>query len=623
MSPVPIRFPRDRMTPAAIAAVAIVAMLVYANSIVNGFVLDDRFVVNDNPLVHQLSGIWRAWIMPYWPPQHPAGQYRPLTIVSFTIDWVLSGGDPRWFHAMNVMWHAAASVLVWALLRRMLSPAGALAGALLFAVHPVHVEAVSNVVGRAELMAATFALATLVAHSRRHWSAIPLFLLALASKESAIVTLGLAVAWDLVIERDPRVAFRDRRWLYAGYLVGVAALAVALAAVFAGRRFVDVAVLWINADTGVRLLTMLGVVVHYVRLMIAPTSLSADYNPRVINLEHSLSLPVIAGAVILFAWGLGVAIAWRRSRPAAYGLLWFAIAVSPVSNVLFASGIVLAERTLYLPSVAIALLGGLALERLAPRRTSLTLAVATVVVLLFAARTWTRTPVWRSNRVLILTTADEVPQSYKIHHRMAGILMNLRDTVSANKEYALATHLFPGDPYLYREVAEAALQQRDPRRALAALDTAIQLMPDHASPHLRRGDAHFMLGNWSGAIESARRAYALAPDSIRALVIVATAHRASGDPAAALATYRDAVRSHPNAWLLHAGLAGLLLEQGDVAGARAEADQAMNLSRGSPEAREIEARVTAAEVALDTVTGSGIVQDTVQKTAPGATLPRR
>ena len=617
MSPVPIRFPRDRATPAALAAVAIIAALVYANSIANGFVLDDRFVVNDNPLVHQLSGLWRAWIMPYWPPQHPAGQYRPLTIVSFTLDWMIAGGDPRWFHAMNVVWHAVASLLVWALLRRLLSPAGALAGALLFAVHPVQVEAVSNVVGRAELLAAAFSVATLVAHSRRHWSAVPLFLLALASKESAIVTLGLAVAWDVVIERQPLARLRERRWLYAGYAGGVVALAVTLAVLFAGQPLVDVAVPWINAPTGVRLLTMLGVVVHYVRLMIAPTSLSADYNPRVINLEHSLSAPVLGGALILFAWALGLALAWRRSRPAAYALLWFPIAVSPVSNVLFASGIVLAERTLYLPSVAVALLGGLAFERLAQRRTALALAGAGVALVLLGARTWTRTPVWRSNRTLILTTADDVPQSYKIHHRMAGILMNLRDTVAANKEYALATHLYAGDPYLYREVAEAALQQRDPRRALAALDTAIRLMPNHPSPWMRRGDARFMLGDWAGAIEAARQAYALAPDSTRALVIVGTAQRASGDLAGAIATYREAVRDHPASWLLRAGLAGVLLEQGDLMGARQEADQAMALSSGAPEAREIEGRVRAAESVSDSLRGSGILQDTVQKALPG------
>ena len=617
MSPVPVRFPPDRFTPAALAAVAIIAALVYANSIPNGFVLDDRFVVNDNPLVHQLSGLWRAWITPYWPPQHPAGQYRPLAIVTFTLDWMVSGGDPRWFHAMNVVWHAVASVLVWVLLRRLLSPAGALAGALLFAVHPVHVEAVSNVVGRAELMAATFAVATLVAHSRRHWSAVPLFLLALASKESAIVTLGLAVAWDLVIEHDPIARLRERRWLYAGYAAGVVLLAATLAFVFAGRPLVDTAVPWINASTGVRLLTMLGVVVHYVRLMVAPASLSADYNPRVINLEHSLSLPVLAGLFILSVWALGLVIAWRRSRPATLALLWFPIAVSPVSNVLFASGIVLAERTLYLPSVAVAVLGGLAFERLALRRTRIALAAAAAALVLLGVRTWTRTPVWRSNRTLILTTANEVPQSYKIHHRMAGILMNLRDTVAANKEYALATHLYAGDPYLYREVAEAALQQRDPRRALAALDTAISLMPDHPSPWIRRGDARFMLGDWAGAIEAARKAYSLEPDSTRALVIVAAAQRAAGDIGGATATYREGLRAHPASWLLRAGLAGVLLEQGDLMGARQEADQAMALSRGAPEAREIEGRVRAAEAATDSLRGSGILQDTVQKALPG------
>ncbi len=161
--------------------------------------LDDRAIILKNPLVAFPNGIWLAFSHPYWPAALGGGQYRPLAIATFSLDWWLSGGDPRWFHAVNILWHAAASVLVWFLAAELLAPAAALAAALLFAVHPVHVEAVANVVGRSECMAAAFVLAALLAHRRGSWAAPVLFALALFSKESAIVFLALAVLHDLLL----------------------------------------------------------------------------------------------------------------------------------------------------------------------------------------------------------------------------------------------------------------------------------------------------------------------------------------------------------------------------------------------------------------------------------------
>ena len=612
----PIAFPRDHFTPVAIAATALIAAAVYANALANGFVLDDRWVVLDNALIHHVSGLWRAWVNPYWPPEHPAGQYRPLAIVSFTVDWLIAGGDARWFHAMNVVWHAIASVLTWALLRRVLSPAGALFGAVVFAVHPVHVEAVANVVGRAEAMAAAFAVAAMIAHSRRSWTAIPLFALALASKESAIVFLGLAIAWDVVTERSPLPALRARRVLYAGYLLVAVAYAATLLALFRGQPFVDTAVLWNAATAGQRLLTVLTVLPQYVRLLVAPAWLSADYNPRIINLATTFTPMVALGAVLLVLWVVGIATAWRRSRAVAFGLLWVPIALSPVANVLFASGIVLAERTLYLPSVGACLLFGAAFERIALRRAVLAIAGAALATGLLGARTWTRTPIWRSNRVLILTTAEDHPESYKIHHRMAGILMNLRDTAAAHREYAIATRLFASDPYLYREIAEASLMQQDPRRAIANLDTAIALMPDHPSPHLRLGDARFMIGDWDGAIAAARRGWQLAPDSARAMIIAGVAAQAAGRPSLAVEAFREGLRRHPDDWRLYAGLARALIAAGDTAGATAAADSARRLSGDSAAVLQIEIGAIS-NPAPGRVNTPGILQDTVQNTGAG------
>jgi len=74
----------------------ITATLAYANALANGFVLDDGSIVRTNPLVTSPGQAWRAFALPYWPDRAAAGQYRPLGIASFAIDWALSGGDPRW-----------------------------------------------------------------------------------------------------------------------------------------------------------------------------------------------------------------------------------------------------------------------------------------------------------------------------------------------------------------------------------------------------------------------------------------------------------------------------------------------------------------------------------------------
>jgi hypothetical protein len=168
-------------------ALAVLALLAYANALANGFVLDDRGIVLDNPLVREPGTAWRAFLTPYWPAAIGGGQYRPLGILSFVLDGAIAGPSAMWYHAVNVAWHAAATVLLWVWIRGFLAPAGALVAAALFAVHPVHVEAVANVVGRLELMAAAFIFAALVAHRRGSWFAPLLFACALLSKEHAVV----------------------------------------------------------------------------------------------------------------------------------------------------------------------------------------------------------------------------------------------------------------------------------------------------------------------------------------------------------------------------------------------------------------------------------------------------
>jgi len=468
----------DEFQRLALVAVVITAALAYANALANGFVLDDGSIVRTNPLVTSPGQAWRAFALPYWPDRAAAGQYRPLGIASFAIDWALSGGDPRWFHAVNVVWHVLATAAVWMLAAELLLPTPALVAGLTFAVHPVHVEAVANVVGRLECMAAVFVLGALLAHRRGHRSA-PLWLaLGLLSKESAIVFVGLAAAHDVLLSENWRAALKAHRWWYASYGMVVLAYGVTLAAIFHDRSLAMEARVLIGTSVAERMALVAKVIPHYARLLLAPAELSASYAPNVIMPDGGLSGGAMLGVsvLILVAAALLAAVRGRRWPVMAFAILWVPIALSPVSNVFFASGILLAERTLYLSSVGVCLAVGAIVERMLVARRTAALATITVVLLAFAARTWTRTPVWRDDRTWLLALLADHPESYEAHRTAGGILKGAGQLDHAARELTIARQLYPRDPLVYREAADVALRQQRTQLA-AALRDSMMLAP--------------------------------------------------------------------------------------------------------------------------------------------------
>lgn len=470
----PDRTGHDQFQRWALLAVVLTATLAYANALANGFVLDDGPIIRSNPLVTSPGQAWRAFAMPYWPDRVGAGQYRPLGIVSFAIDWGLSGGDARWFHAVNVVWHALTTAAVWMLAAELLLPTPALIAALTFAVHPVHVEAVANVVGRLECMAAVFVLGALLAHRRGHRSA-PLWLaLGVFSKESAIVLIGLAAAHDVLLSENWRETLKTRRWWYASYGVVVLAYGVTLAAVFRDRALAMEARVLIGTTALERMALVGKVIPHYARLLLAPAELSASYAPNVIMPDARPSADAMLGVAVLILVALAFLAALRARRwpVMAFAMLWVPIALSPVSNVFFASGILLAERTLYLSSVGVCLGVGAIAERMLITRRTVALTTITVILVAFAARTWTRTPVWRDDRTWLVTLLADHPEAYEGHRTAGGILKFAGQLDDAARELTIARELYPRDPLVYREAADVALRQQRVQLAAALRDSA-------------------------------------------------------------------------------------------------------------------------------------------------------
>jgi hypothetical protein len=511
------------------ALVAAAALAVYANSLGNGFAFDDEWVIEGNPVVTE-GRLAEVLETPYWP-QAPegTGNYRPLTIASFALEWAAWDGDPFGYHAVSVAAHVGVSLLVFTLLLHLVGTAGALAGGLVFAVHPVHVEAVANVVGRAELYAAAAVLGAVLLHLRgAGWTGwrrggrlagiALLYAAGLASKEMAVTLPGLLLLLDVTVRRDGEGDLvRRLRASLPVYLV--------LGATLAGYLVVRLSVLGVwtgeaaqaglrSLGTGGRLLAALAVWPHYLRLLVAPAELSMDYQPGVLVPSTGVDAAVVAGALILLAVVAG-AVALARGRPVlALALGWFFVAVLPVSNLVVRADVMLAERTLYLPSVglAIGVAGLVPILRAAgePRALRLGGAVGLAVLLALAGRTVTRNPTWTDTPTAIRTLAMEHPESYRALRVWGRLKEQQGDLAAATRAWEEAAALVPDDYTVNVEAGVFFGRTGRPDRAEAFFRRAVALDPRYPAVYRRWGEHLLRAGQgreaWSVALEGLSRA---------------------------------------------------------------------------------------------------------------------
>ncbi len=533
----------------AALAVALAATLVYLPALANRYALDDSSIIENNPAAQSIAGAVRAFGQSYWPPEHEAGLWRPLVILSFAADYQVSGGSTVVLHATNIVLHAAVSAAVVAVLAPYVSVAGALAGGLVFAVHPVHVEAVANLVGRAELLAALFLLlAVLASRSARARRAagrssagaealmMTAVLLGLLSKEHAVIAVALIWLDETALAARPRLPARD----YLALIALSAAWFLVRRAAEGGVGFTSIAPTFFGLDTAGRLSTMLPVVFVVVRLFVWPWDLSPDYHPEVVARLTAPTALGVAGGILLLACGLLALALWRTRRAPALGLLIIGMAWLPTANLLFPTGIVLAERTLYFPSVGLALLAAALFDGAVSRgwggRTAM-LAAPGLLLALFAARTLTRIPDWRSTRALVVSALLAHPESYKVHQSAARVLVRLGRREAAQREYRLALELFDGDPYLSAEAAVNALELGDLAQARRLARRSEALDTRHAVSQQVLARLLLMQDSAAAALGHARRAVALAPRGAEAARMLIASWLALGRPDSAHAAW--------------------------------------------------------------------------------------
>ena len=487
----------DRSAALCLAAVA---LAVYALSLRNGFAFDDVVIITGDPRVTQFQ-LGPIVTRPYWSGTG-FGLYRPLVTFSFALDWLLSHGSALWFHTANLVWHALATLALFALLRAWFAVPASLAGALLFAVHPVHVEAVANVVGRAELMAAVFSFTAcaLWAHDKpknralRGSLIVLLFGLALLCKESAAVLPALFVLIDAAQKRWS--TFKE----LPGYLLARApeflgCVAVVVAVVLARRAVGDVLtptqldpVMEVMPTASARVRTALQIWPQFARLFFFPRVLLADYGPQITMPLETWTTGSLAGLFLLLGLVFGGLLLLEHGRGlSALGLLWVPVTILPVANLLVPIGVLLAERTLYFPSAALSIAAAALFAWLPEAKPALLRPAALaglVVVALFAFRITTRIPDWKSTDEILMAQLRDRPDTFRAEWHAARMAKRDRNPRAALEHYARALRLWPWRERMVVEAAAYASQQRDVRFALQLARHGVNRWP--ASLELQR-----------------------------------------------------------------------------------------------------------------------------------------
>jgi protein O-mannosyl-transferase len=431
--------PSRRVFAATIVAAAALAFVTHVGALGHGFVTDDHFLVEHNQSLRAPGAFVRALRPGAW--SAPANDFdrrvnaplfRPVVMAWYVLDVRLLGGSPRALHLVSLLAHALATLLAGLALARLARSrlVGAV-GALLFAVHAAHTEAVSMITYRTDLAEALFCLGALVlegaardapVRGRRaalRAAACVAFALALGSKEPAVALPVVILLWHLLL---PAKADTSRRAVARDAVLATLPYAVLAAGMLAWRAAALPDAGWSffqGADRPTVLYSMLGVLTLYARLLLVPLRFCAFYDWSLVVHTSPASADVLLGAVLAVLL-LGLPLVWRRHSPRAALLLWaLGALLLPVMNIVpmrLAAG----ERLLYLPSVAFVGLVAVGVEALVRSGRARVAAVLVLCLVAFhLAQSVRRTADWRDDDCLLRSAVRDYPESVAARLQLA------------------------------------------------------------------------------------------------------------------------------------------------------------------------------------------------------------
>ena len=448
------------------ALLGVLIAVFFGNACQTTYVLDAHGIIEQDPYLQTftLENLYLIFTHDYWWPALQSDLYRPLTKFSYLLIRAACGPGGAGIavqHGFNLLLHWVNALLVYRLLRQILaSPLTATFATALFTIHPLNTEAVTNLVGRADLLSATFVLTGLALHAKlcagptQRTSLLRTALgataiLAVISKESGLVLLPLMLLQEFLpppavpINSAPPHVQRGGVW---NYFTVVPAVLIVLLARHAFRSFGDLTFQiggdnpLVVVDFWTARLTALKVLGHSLGLFVWPSTLSCDYSHHQIPLfawafARNGDFVVWAMLLLLAAVGPAIWLTYRKLRPFWCCAAIFAVAYLPTSNLTVLIGVTMGERLLYLSIIGLAGAAAFVLSAILHRafallrislsartRTVITFSLASALILAAGMRTRLRNEDWRNDISIWAAAMRVCPHSFKIYEGLATAL---------------------------------------------------------------------------------------------------------------------------------------------------------------------------------------------------------
>ena len=488
----------------------VLSFLVFGNGISGEFVFDDVTVIQNRPDVKDARNFFNLFVSPYHQNMPKTGLYRPFTMTSYAINHYIND-SPAGFHIVNIIIHALNSFLVFCLVNYLFKNKFlSYAVFLLFLTHPIHTEAVTSIVGRAELWAFFWSLITIHFYIKKKTVlSLTSFLLALLSKEIAITILPVIFYIDWVLVKN-KLFLSVRRMSFFALPLGVY---MVLRYIVLGRYFVEDAVTTLItnplkfAPLGERLITAINVLYLYVEKLIWPVRLSADYSYN--------SIPVISNPLnpyflfgIVFLSLLLFLLFYKKTNKTELGLgsVFFLFPYLMISNLIKPVGTIMGERLMYLPSLGFILIISCFLSKSVHTiGKKFAYAILILIVTLYGARTITRNKDWHDARTLFTATVDTVPDSLVARAALAAVHIKADEWKEAREQLDIARNIHENNSRIQNLLGIVADHDGNYRLAEEKYKKSLELNPDSINTHINLAELYIKEGRFEEAGRSLKK----------------------------------------------------------------------------------------------------------------------
>lgn len=562
------------------ALIMALGFLLYLNSLHGKFIWDDYCYVKDNVHITNFSYLPKLFTEDIGSGSGiPTFFYRPLQMFTYMLDYALWGLNVFGYHLVNIMLHILVSLCIYWLSVTFFEDQGvAFLAGLLFIVHPVHVEAIASISGRAEPLAAIFMLAAVILYfkqlsfgSKRLYALTLLsFICALLSKESALIVPFLLLLSNYTFKR------KIKRGLFLSFL-SVSFIYIIVRA-FILKHFLIKTLLPYTPDLGSffeRIPAFFVAAAYYFRILLFPFNLRVDYGDRLFRFTDPAAIAGMAITLFLIFCALKRK---EKDKLLFFSVFWFYLTLLPTANIYKINDSFMKEHWLYIPSIGFFLIVARTLVNLYRTKALRTAAaVFTAALLVFYSYLTIRQNTYWSDPIAFMRRSLRYSDNYVFYGELGREYENMGKYGEAAGYYAEAIQINPRKSYLYWNLGRCSKAGGKYKEAISAYQRFLEFYPREALAYNELGDLFDKAGQGQKSIEAYSRAIEINCNLFEAYNNLAAVYADGGEIDKAVSLLNRALSIKPDFTAAHFNLAMFYYRQGKYDLALKHCDEVMRL----------------------------------------------